>query len=66
MRRCEAAIEGVCTYVAQHEHHIKLRSRGGKNDPANLLSVCLRCHDHIHANPAWATEQGFMRSQWAS
>lgn len=66
MRRCEAAIDGVCTYVAQHRHHIKLRSRGGSNEASNLLYVCLRCHDHIHANPAWATEHGFMRSRYAS
>lgn len=66
MRRCEAAVEGVCTSVAQHRHHIKLRSAGGTNDPSNLLDVCLRCHDHIHRNPAWAMAHGFIRSRYAS
>lgn len=62
--RCEAAVTGVCTRRAEHVHHIKLRSRGGDDDPSNLLAVCFPCHDEIHKRPAWATEQGFMRSAW--
>lgn len=64
--RCEARCEGVCTTKAEHVHHIVLRSRGGSDDPANLAAVCNSCHRHIHDNPAWATEHGFMRSKWSA
>jgi len=32
-----------------HAHHIKFRSQGGKHTTANLATVCLLCHDAIHA-----------------
>jgi 5-methylcytosine-specific restriction endonuclease McrA len=63
---CEARVDGVCQGRAQHMHHVVLRSRGGSNDLSNLRAVCTACHDHIHANPRWATEHGFMASRWAS
>lgn len=33
-------------------HHIKPLSRGGKTIPANLITLCQRCHDarHSHLN----------------
>lgn len=49
-------------------HHRKLRSRGGKDTPANLLWVHHECHnlgtDSIHANPALAEDKGWMCPSW--
>ncbi|MGE0796207.1 MAG: HNH endonuclease [Acidimicrobiia bacterium] len=59
--RCEVRIRGVCTGRAVHLHHVQRRD-GGDHSPSNLLHVCRRCHDHVHAHPAWAREHGFIRS----
>ena len=32
-----------------HVHHIEPRSRGGSNDPSNLLTLCRFCHATTHA-----------------
>ena len=41
----------VCGVVSRtaHHHHIVYRSLGGKDTPENVLLVCPRCHDDIHA-----------------
>ena len=31
-----------------HVHHKVFRSRGGTNEPANLLTLCSDCHDALH------------------
>jgi hypothetical protein len=63
---CEA-----CGGLAQESmalHHRKLKSRGGKDTPSNLIKVHHSCHNlgthSIHSNPAWATDKGFMVSSW--
>jgi hypothetical protein len=63
---CEA-----CGKPAQESmalHHRKLKSRGGKDSPANLMRVHHKCHnlgtDSIHLNPAWAEDKGFMVPSW--
>lgn len=33
-----------CSRSAVHAHHIRLRSRGGSDDPSNLTSLCLAHH----------------------
>jgi hypothetical protein len=49
-------------------HHRKLRSRGGKDTPENLMALHHECHNlathSVHNNPALAKEQGFMVSSW--
>lgn len=49
-------------------HHRKLKSRGGKDSASNLIRVHHSCHnlatDSIHANPAIATNKGWMVSSW--
>ena len=30
-------------------HHILYRSHGGKDEPENLVWLCRRCHDAVHA-----------------
>ena len=63
---CEARIPGVCHGRGDAAHHIVPRSRGGSDDPGNLLWVCnAGCHAHIHANPEWARAQGLLRSREA-
>lgn len=29
-------------------HHIVYRSRGGTDDPENLITLCTRCHTAVH------------------
>lgn len=29
-------------------HHLRPRSRGGSNDPDNLVTLCSTCHRHAH------------------
>lgn len=49
-------------------HHRKLRSRGGKDTPANLILVHHGCHnlktDSIHLNPAHAEQKGWICPSW--
>lgn len=49
-------------------HHRKLKSRGGKDTPANLILVHHGCHnlqtDSIHLAPAYATEKGWICPSW--
>jgi hypothetical protein len=63
---CEAC--GGAAEVGMALHHRKLKSRGGKDSPANLISVHHKCHnlgtDSIHSNPAWAESKGFMVPSW--
>ena len=49
--QCEAKTD-VCIGSGQHIHHRKLRSQGGTNSEANLIDVCMPCHEWIHAHPA--------------
>ena len=49
-------------------HHRKLKSRGGKDTPSNLIWIHHSCHnlatDSIHLAPKAATAKGFMVSSW--
>lgn len=44
---------------ATDAQHRKNRSQGGLWAVENLLHVCRACHQHIHANPTAAMEQGW-------
>lgn len=61
-RKCERC--GRTILVGGSHHHRKLRSRGGTDSPANLVLLCgsgtTGCHGWVHANPASATEDGWM------
>jgi hypothetical protein len=38
-----------CSRAAAHAHHVTFRSRGGGDEPENLVSVCAAHHLHgIH------------------
>ena len=58
--RCEARVAWNCTGVHEHTHHIRRRSQGGSDLPANLLACCLHCHEHIHRHPAESVSFGFI------
>jgi len=45
-RRCA---NPSCRRAAEHCHHIRYRSRGGRTSLRNEISVCGRCHALIHA-----------------
>jgi hypothetical protein len=45
-------------------HHRKQRSTGGHDEAFNLLAVCRRCHDMIHADMATALRNGWIVPSW--
>jgi hypothetical protein len=49
-------------------HHRQLRSQGGKNTAANLISLCgsgtTGCHGWVHAHPAKARDLGLIVPSW--
>lgn len=66
--RCEVSVSG-CLGRATEIHHILTRSRGGRKDsdlldPANVLTVCRRCHEFVHQHPAESAERGWLRHGW--
>ena len=58
--RCIIQVEGICLGYATQGHHRKARSQGGKNELANCVPACAACHRHVHANPKWAKEHGWI------
>ncbi|TDL43860.1 HNH endonuclease [Microbacterium oleivorans] len=44
-------------------HHRQLR-RHGDHAPANLVHLCRGCHNHVHAKPADAVDEGFIVPSW--
>jgi hypothetical protein len=63
---------GVCERCRQARgesvHHRKLRSRGGEHTEDNCVWLCgdgvRACHGWCHANPAEATQTGWMVPSW--
>lgn len=46
-------------------HEPRLRSRGADiNDPKQCVCLCSPCHQWVHANPAAATDAGWMVPSW--
>ena len=61
----------VCGGAAEESmalHHRKLKSRGGKDSAANLISIHHGCHNmktgSVHLNPEWAERNGYMVPSW--
>lgn len=63
---CEGKVSSHCGGVGVAAHHVKMRSRGGGNNPENMAWLCTPCHMWVHDNPAEATELGLLTSQWES
>lgn len=62
----------ICGRVAQESmalHHRKLKSRGGKDEAANLLYLHHECHNlgtqGVHNQVAYATSKGWIVNSWA-
>jgi len=48
---CRVIINGKqCLKKASEVHHIVPLSRGGTNTPANLICICLECHNKRHTH----------------
>lgn len=56
---CEIVHVG-CTGQAVHVHHKRRRSQGGTDDPENLLHLCRKGHDFVHANPEISFRKGWL------
>jgi 5-methylcytosine-specific restriction endonuclease McrA len=42
----------ACGTTGDHRlqlHHVQFRSAGGAHGPANLVTLCFRCHEDVHA-----------------
>lgn len=57
---CEVRAHPLCSGKGEHAHHRLPRSRGGSDDPTNLVWTCHLCHWHVHDNPGWAREEGWI------
>lgn len=68
VRRAVHARSGGCCEVcggrAEHIHHRRLRSQGGRHELVNLLDVCFACHAAIHANPERSYALGLLVHGW--
>ena len=49
-----------CDELADHRHHIRMRSQGGDHSLENLLHVCDHHHRFIHMFPALSYEHGYL------
>jgi HNH endonuclease len=49
-----------------HVHHRKLRSQGGRGNVANGVTLCFKCHEWAHRNPAMAQGDGLIVASWDS
>ena len=66
---CEAQVPGVCDDSRKaRDWHERLRrsAQGSATDPANRVNLCRQCHDYVHANIAWAVEQGFLERKFVA
>jgi hypothetical protein len=43
-----------------HAHHVLPRSRGGKDELGNGLTLCDFHHKYVHAHPSWSYERGYL------
>jgi len=50
----------LCGQAATEVHHRRGRVGANLLDESTWLPVDAECHRDIHANPAWAYEQGYL------
>jgi len=54
-----------CSRPAEHEHHVRFRSRGGGEEAANRIGVCDPCHlAGIHGGSITVTGRAGERLEW--
>ena len=44
-------------YTTEKEHHMKYKSRGGSDNPINLVRLCRTCHRDVHDHKAEWTKK---------
>ena len=63
-RVCQASAYGFGSVVPCEGwlvvHHRRLRSQGGKHDPAVLVALCNKHHREVHDNPQRAASVGLI------
>ena len=42
------SVENLLAPNGRHHHHLVYRSRGGKDDTANVVTLCASCHRRVH------------------
>lgn len=61
---CQASAYGIatdCVVIGSlHVHHCLPRSRGGRNNDENLVTLCTGHHVHAHSNVAESIESGLL------
>jgi hypothetical protein len=55
-----------CGLSANHVHHRKLRSAGGRHTLANLILLCHRCHTWVHGHVVLARVDGWILSRYTA
>ena len=58
--RCE--ICGNDEKILLEMHHIKSKSKGGKNKQSNIVTLCVSCHKKVHNN-IYILEGKFLTSE---
>lgn len=58
---CVARVSPDCTGRPDRCHHVWLASAGGPDESWNGITVCVPCHDWIHAHPTTAEARGLYR-----
>jgi hypothetical protein len=53
-----------CTRPATQTHHLMRRSHKVDHSTDNLRALCGYHHSYIHANVAWAKENGWILTMW--
>ena len=61
---CESGMSPDCTGTAVHRHHRKMRSQGGCGCDANIMRVCMNCHEAIHHSPEKSYNLGQLVKSW--
>jgi hypothetical protein len=47
-RVCHKRVGGIGMLYAAHHHHLVYRSKGGAHERANVVTLCVRCHQAVH------------------
>ncbi len=62
LRCCFVCTAPGCENLASDLHHVELLSKGGSNEPSNLIGLCKYCHREVHGSP----EKETIARQWLS
>ncbi len=57
LEKCDILYCLICGRVAVNLHHIKYKSKGGSDEPKNLIPLCFECHSGHHDRNNPTTEQ---------